>query len=434
MSKRIYQELLKGDLKTLGYYVDELYEAKLDFEFFQIIAKFIVPLLRQSTAFEQFYFKYIKDKDAYLKLHAELESKAPEEVEQALLSLKADLELSGLLNDANIKHRLDDIVQTFTQKERYGMPSYLEETHERQRQLLEQILDSNTIDIVQKYATISYRNHLVWNEDMHKHEEIKKPHIDKFIFASSLIRIQELNSIWWALIDQSWVAWEYLVLVEWCWNTPFSFFDDKIEKYDDYQSRNVSVQLLSLHNYWVQINKIKESVSQDQVSGTFSRETFVRYLKLILNEIVLEQETNSIPLNEIVLEEESFEPHCIEQLRLSYTKLFLDVQWFQGGRLHAYLVHTFQDGKKRQIFMASLLEAPIGQKISISTDKNPGGNIAKYLKDANLNNILGALFFERVNTFTVSMKCKSIKGKDISKSERSNLKNFIKKKLIEIPF
>ena len=44
MSKRIYTEVLRTNFKSLGYFADELTEAKSDFEFFRVLAMYIVPV------------------------------------------------------------------------------------------------------------------------------------------------------------------------------------------------------------------------------------------------------------------------------------------------------------------------------------------------------------------------------------------------------
>jgi len=50
-----------------------------------------------------------------------------------------------------------------------------------------------------------------------------------------------------------------------------------------------------------------------------------------------------------------------------------------------------------------------------------------------MENGVGQLFFERINTLTASMKHKRIMGDVISKSEREELKNCIKKNFKEMP-
>ena len=396
MIKRIYAGILRENFRALGYFADELIEVKSDFDFFYIITVYIVPLIRRSPVFERFYLQSIQAKDAYLKERNELEAKAPEEVERAFLSLQLLLENAGLLSNAGIKQWFDNISQVFSQKNRYGIPSYLEVVYEKQRHLLEQIFNMRRLDIVAAFATITYDVTTIKNTDSGMPEEIKKPYIGHFTFAPSLCRLDELNNLWrLEYVQHFWIAMEYLSLVEWCWNTPFSFFADKRETYEDFDSRNESVHLLSLHEYWVEINDIKNRRNGDRVRYFFCRNRFLKYLKLILNEVILEQEINLSSLNIISAEVDTFEPYSIE-LKLDDVILLLDVRWFADGEIHTYIMHSFHQASRPHDFIKSLINAPLNEQIDIRKISGAEeGSVAKYFELMKVNNMLQNLFFEK---------------------------------------
>jgi hypothetical protein len=427
LNNKIYAELLGGNFKVLGYYADELCAAKSDFDFFRIIAQNIVPLIRQSPAFEFFYLQSVKEKDAYLKLRADLEVNAPQEIEQIFVSLKETLEAAGLLFNANIKQQLDDITLVFLKKNAYAIPSYLEVVRKKLAQLLEDICDIGRVDIVEKYATITYRDSVIQNaEDRLK--TVKKPYIKQFSFASTLSELDKLNDIWRVEeIQLFWVAWEYFELVEWCWNTPFSFFDDKTEDYQDYQLRNTSVQLLSIHHNWLELNKIKQGNYIQQSSYLFRREVFLKLLKLIINTITLKQAISPIKSDALVTDREASEPYKVE-LKLHYTKLLLIVQWFKDGNEHVYIVSSFQDGSGPYNFMKALLnDAHLNTPVDIrKVSKTSGGTVAKYFKWMKINNIIGSIFFNKRKTHTAAMIAECIYGSDLSQRDLAELKTYIK--------
>jgi hypothetical protein len=218
MSRRIYTEVLQGNYKALGYYADEVVDSKSDFYFFHVIAIFIAPLIRRAPAFEWFFFRCMEEKDTHFRRRAELENAAPIEVEQAYRDLKQDLKVANLLNDSAIEQKIENIDRIFVQKASYGIPSYIEVIHQEICHLLEDTLRIAGVDIVKKYATVARRNDQFY--------------IDKFTFGRAVIELGEMDAIWKNPCENLWVAWEYFALVEWCWTTPFSFFDDKQEDYN----------------------------------------------------------------------------------------------------------------------------------------------------------------------------------------------------------
>src|SRR5579871_1349438 len=330
MNTRIYTEALKDRFKSLGYHADELINATSDFDFFHGIATYIVSTIRTSN--QRFYLDYIKAKDEYLKLRSNLEFNAPIEIGRTAYSLKSFMDDLGLLKNPDVAESIARIEQILKNKEGYVIPSYLDETYRQIAYLLEHALSMGMIDLVRKYATIEQEYCTVWNEGEHKYEQIAKWRIKDFTFASSLTRLRELDNLWkFEEVRLPWVALEYLMLIEWSWNTPEEFFEGKTLNYENDQARNASMHLLSLRRHWLQVDRIKKREKPSENQPVFSRAQFTRYLKLVLNEVIIQQE---LPCgSEEVLPNATAEqimPYKVK-LKLNYLDLLLEVQWSDNG-------------------------------------------------------------------------------------------------------
>lgn len=423
-----YTELLKGPIKPLGHFADESLYISSDADFFRYIAQYIVPLIRKSSHFEKFYFKWLKEKDEYSKLHSQLQANILLEVEQAFISLKLKLETNDFLKKPEVKEAIEDIARIIETKKPEGIPSYIYVAEERIRQLLYLLFDLGAVNIVADYAVIIPANGSSVNSETGKYEYFNKI-ISTFNFAPSIVELKEIENAYKNQI--TWVAWDFLTLVEWCWNTPFSFFNDKTLSFKDHKDTNLSEYWLMLHGYWVEINELKKAnKSRNKIAPFFDKARFITYIKLILNEIILEQAINYEQDDKA--ESEIISPYSVA-FRLDYNKLVLDVKWFEDIDHVTYMVHSFQEESGPHLFISQLLEIPIGQKANVPSDKVSGGSSVKYLENMKINGILRQLFFDKTRTKSVSMKTKSIKGSDLSKSDCENLRSFIKNNFREIP-
>lgn len=431
MSERPYKERLKGKVQALGDYADQVMSAQSDFDVMLIIAKSIVPLIRQSKAFGRFYFQRIKDRDGYYKECNAYELNVPKEIEDTVVSLKSDIIGAALFNDADVKARIADIEAVFNNKASHGMPPYTEVVYEKIVHLLEVLLEMGREDIVKSYATVRYSSHVVINAQTGERETIKNASIQEVIFARSLSRRRELRKVFnWNNVQDVWVAWEFLVLLEWCWNTPFSFFKDKQLNYVDYQSANNSNQLLLLHNSWCLINKLKNGEKKELIASVFQRKYFVQYLELILEEIILEQETvvdRGDIIKSTAVSKDNF-PYSIA-LKMDYSQLFLEVHWSEDGAQDTYFLHPFHEKSGPYTLLKLLLSKPVGDIVDVRKIDVSGVNVRKLLGGAGLNAILIRVFFNRIKgcmTYKISMKAKVINCADLSKDDCGALLEYLK--------
>jgi hypothetical protein len=428
VNKGKYCDLMKGSFKPLGYYADELFNTTTDFDFFNIIATQIVPLIRQSPAFERFYCVYAKEKNSYLTLHAKLETQAKKEVERVSVSLKAALEKLGIINKTEIKQQVDDIAQVFAKKNMSTLPPYHVIAYEKLCSLLEYLLEIGCIDIMQNYATITLRTVKKHEGEEWTIQEVKQACIQYFTFAPSLIRLRTIEEVWrWEFVRDSWVAWEYLFLVAWCWNTEPSFFGDEDKRCEVNQSCMNNIDLLVLQDYWLQIDNIKRRQT-NQPGLFFRRDFFTKYLKLILNHIIIYQESHAISSSDVETTIEGQNRLYSVELRLDKVRLrlLLDVQLAQDEKIYTYVIHRFREAFKRWAVILYLFDSILDEKINIAeVSRTETLSVAKFLKDTKLNNIVGKIFFDKINTVTLVKKAGPVLCASLSSSDLAALKEHI---------
>lgn len=304
MSKDSYQEILTGDYKVLGYYLDKcLVATASDGEIIDLIAVRIMPLIRKFPIFRKFYLQYILGKDEYYKVN------------------------------------------------------------------------------------IKFERHISF-----------------------------------------WVAWEQLYIIEWCWITPLSFFNDNHEKYC---LSDEMIQLLSLHSDWCEINAIKKGQKYFSHKSFFSKTQILKYLEIIVDEIIMEQAlAGAHNQHDELIKNEQLIFYSI-QLTLPDIRLYLDIKWSQNGNTIRYFLSKFQNGSSRHLFMLNLLEKRVAA-IDLHEDKK--GSASKNLSYAKLNNDLGHALIETVNSLTLSMKKTCFMQSDFSEKHAKEISLFIHKQIAEGEF
>lgn len=434
MSAKHYRGVLNGRFRELGYFADRMAEAESDYDFFRTLAVDFVPLIRKSPAFEKFYFQCIKTRESYYQEKNELEEKAPEEVKVAFMRLRNDLKCAGFLENSEIAQKVSSIRKIFATKHHYGMPSYLDVAYQTMCHLLEDLLameNEKLLAIVKRYVTTHYLSFGVINHAIGKHEKL---YIKDFIFASSLSRLHEMNEVFsWDKVEDFWVAWEFFVLVEWCWNTPFSFFDDKQLSHDDYQAANQSNHLLELHDSWCQISEIKKQRSKNLNAVYFQRKRFSKYLDLILHPIIREQAILNVKHEDSIDELDVSVPHSIEwklaDVPFRKSILILKVVWSDSvidSRSETFRIHSFKEKSGPYSFFKEVQDSPID---TIVTIKEKNRSLKRYLTETKMHGIDGKLFFEKPeNGKAVSTRVKQqiVKCAGLPPTDRIALARYIK--------
>lgn len=413
-TRQSYAELLRGNFKSLGYFIDEALSSKDSYTFFRLIADSIVPLIRRAPAFETFYLDWIKEKAKYKSHYAKTEKAAIAEIHEAFDAIKSALIDLDLIENSTVNSSFSSIENVLGFREPYIMPAYYEIAYDRIAQLLHLLLPFGQEKLVEKYAELTTINKSQLNPETNEYRIIPEPHISLFTFAPSLKELTDLRQVFtWENYSNPWSIWEHLDLAYWCWQTPFTYFKDKKLQHSDARECADSSFLLNLHAFWVEMNAIKKRTQSSDRILFFKQDRFTEYLKVLVNQVILYQEIygpSDAPL-------EASSPFAIE-LKLEFGRLVLKVEWFEGIKTEEYIIHTFNDESGNQDFIRDLLAAKPDTLIDIS-EYASGATVAKFISRIKLQNtLLTDIFFNRKNTREMSLRSKRI---ELSKLPNINL-------------
>ena len=413
-ARHSYAELLRGNFKSLGYFIDETLSSKDSYTFFRLIADSIVPLMRRAPAFEAFYLDWIEEKGKYKSHYAKTEKAAIAEIHDTFDAIKSALIDLDLIENSAVNSSLSSIENVLEFREPYIMPAYYEIAFDRIAQLLHLFLTLGQSRIVEKYAELGTINKSQLDPMTNEYKAISEPHISLFTFASSLKELKDLRQVFsWDNYSNPWSIWEHLDLAYWCWHTPFSYFKDKKLEHGDAKECADSSFLLNLHAFWVEMNAIKKRTQSPDKILFFKRDRFTEYLKVIVHQIILYQEIHG-PSDAPV---EVSSPFALE-LKLDFGRLILKVEWFEGIKAEEYIIHTFNDESGNHEFIQDLLEAKPNAPLDISGYAS-GATVAKFISRIKLQNtLLADIFFHRKNTHEMSLRSKRV---ELSKLPDINL-------------
>lgn len=414
VARQSYAELIRGNFKSLGYFIDEALSSKDSYTFFRLIADSIVPLIRRAPAFETFYLDWIEEKGKYKSHYAKTEKAAIAEIHDTFDAIKSALIDLDLIENSAVNSSISSIENVLEFREPYIMPAYYEIAYDRIAQLLHLLLTLDQGRLVEKYAELGSINKSQLDPKTNEYKTIPEPHISLFTFAPSLKELKDLRQVFsWENYSNPWSIWEHLDLAYWCWQTPFSYFKDKKLEHGDAKECADSSFLLNLHAFWVEMNTIKKRTQSLDKILFFKRDRFTDYLKVIVHQVILYQEIHGpsdAPL-------EASSPFALE-LKLDFGRLILKVEWFEGIKAEEYIIHTFNDESGNHEFIHDLLAAKPNTLIDISGYAS-GATVAKFISRIKLQNtLLAEIFFIRKNTHEISLRSKRV---ELSKLPDINL-------------
>lgn len=425
-----YAGRLRQEFKNIEYFADELLFATNDATFFRIAINNFLVLIRTSQACDSFYSECLREKQLYDERLAELEELIPKEIEDVIQALITDLKEEGLLEEPDIQSYVDKITTVRAHPQDCVMPSYLEKVYEMIQSLIHELNarvhtlnDGKKSNIIQKYAKLrpgSARSAPIIESltCVPLYQALKKMH-DQCNIKN---------------IQRAWIALEYFVLAEWCWLTPYSFFEDKKLEYTSYDTSRGSAKLLALKSYWHEMDVLKRGHDHNNRRSAvadvfpFKTEIYVPLLQLIINGLMFTQVTTSRGHDSTLLLE-CMMPYSIElQLEDDYYQcLMLLARGTQKDQDRYYKIVGFKNDSAWHGFFKSIIAAQEGASINVCTME--GGKrwttAAKCLQD--FPEPLERLFFEGVNTTTVVVKRKVIYGADLSHEDRQKLVHCIRK-------
>lgn len=454
-----YGELLRGRFKVLGDFTDQAIAKKTIFESLKITAEYIVPLMTQTDDFKPLYLDLSLNKKDVSENYYSLLKESHDQVTRKLTSLKSTLEQENLSQHPSIK----GIVESATIN--VAMHAF-RDREEQVYSLCHYLLRLGREDLLKGYATTRSINKYLFFS--HKEGNVLPAYsccdcgyvyddlsalkdvdgrflpfdklgtewicpicrcqtdfqvyeysissnvtiIDEFIFAPSIIKFDRLEkSFLWDNVQDASVALDFLLLVMRCWNTPFSFFDDKNLNYTNLKARFQSLQYLNLHSFWAIVNAIKTQKNNHEKVYFFIKESLTRCLELIMNAVILYQETI---IGNMTKDASQPIPYFIE-IRLDGLYLLLDVRWTKDGSRETYIIHKFVNQSGPYEFMKQIDAAENGSSIIIDEKKigASGLTVNKFLERIHFFDIFAKIFFKERITNCVTLRSKEILLADI---------------------
>lgn len=425
MKEKNYSEIFEGKFKSLGIFADDLNRAMNPQKFFYIIVKNIVPLVCESQNFVSIYQQMAIKKKEYCNEVNKLHNVIPQEIESIFRRITCDLESKKLDTDRIVQNQIEEIQFIFDNKQQYCIPAYTDCVYEKLKFLMTHLLDTGNEDIVHSYAELEH------NADAKEEQKAQSrgPYIRKFRLVPSLEQLHELQrKIDRDAMEELWIIWEHLLMVEWCWNTPKSFFEDEKLEYSDYNAQITSTRLFELHSLWFEMLQIKNNDATHKAIY-FTKERYKEYIELLCDKIFLSQSIN-LQFSTVAKKSRLEFPSQLSLRIDSKTEwLLLDVRWNDSNISKSYVIRKrLQQGAPLSV-ITSLLNNPIGTPCSISKIDVSGTSVPHVLTRLKLKGPLQKLFFATLPNSCIVMKCNPV-TKDVidelSDGDKSDLSSYIK--------
>lgn len=366
--------------------------------------------------------EWISEKGKFKKEYEATERKTIKEIENAFVNLHKLLDKQKLTKQAVVQEGISSIenVLEFQDGHIFAMPPYYEIAYDRFKNLCYRLLELGHNDIVKKFGELIAINKPLVDPKSQAISVVSEWHVHYFTFNPSRSKLFDLGKVFtWDEVAFSWAVWEYLALAEWCWDMPFTFFEERELEYVNAETCAQSRFLLNLHGFWTEMNALKNGNNQINILF-FDRKRFTNYLKTLLNVVLLHQEIHG------AMPQQSLRPspYSIE-LKLNDGKLTLDVEWFQDGTKDTYLIHKFNEESDYHTFTRKLLNSAPETSICIE-DFTKGATIPKFLERTKLKGVFSDIFFSQKSTHKLAKRSNRIILTDQSQSDLHCLRESIK--------
>lgn len=451
------------DLGLLKYIVHKVRSKDLSQDYVRGVGFEILPLVKHVAT--ELHNKWIGQIEGYITKTAELEMQAMHQIRECMTNLKQNLVISNV-HDTKISRIIAELEDILADKAVFIMPSPLQLAWEHYNQILYRLCSLNQLDILKKYATISY------NE-----KNTKSPSIEAILGLSKFQEYHKTTNSFESNVDQNvdeniWKSYEYLMQLRWSLrrskidksaHDPYDFFRKKLlyhqqtsqcskrkdaKKYKNLTKKNLTSKhakrdavLMDLYFRYLEVRAmendtplvISETITFSEVkdprldilfegvqmipinlepilAGTivenslYTREKIYTKLNIVLNHIY---QLNTHISDEIT-------PQIIELTLDDDTYLCLKVTW-QNNIISFFTMHNFQEAKhtdnELQMFIENLLDT---NSVILDKCSASGVNATKYLRRIGIFEILDEIFVAQKTAFTVKLSSKSIEVEKLS--------------------
>lgn len=252
------------------------------YDFFRLISMNIIPLIQQGKPFKSLTSRWEKETLSSKQELENLKQDALQEVTTALTLLTSGVKESELLSAIpQVQQSLDEAREYLEGTRPVYIPSHFEMAADTMASTCRLLLKHNAAHVLTGIAQLVNLN-----------DNIDTPAIEKFHFYKSITKMIKKNQEWsWETYHFPHTCWSYLKLTTELWNLKENAFTEKSLKNSSIEECRESGELLGLHNYWIELQSIRNH-RQDR-TPFFTIERFTKYLQVICSELLLLKSKNA---------------------------------------------------------------------------------------------------------------------------------------------
>lgn len=308
------------------------------YDFFRFISMNIIPLLQQGKPFKSFINQWEKETLSSKQELENLKQDALQEVTTALTLLTSRVRESEHLSAIpQIQQSLNEAREYLEGTRPVYTPSHFEMAADTMASTCRLILKHNGAYALTDIAQLVDLN-----------DNIGIPAIEKLYFYKSITKMIKKNQEWsWKTYHFPHTCWSYLKLTAELWNLKESAFTEKSLKSSSIEECRDSGELLGLHNYWVELQSIRNH--RQNRTPFFTIERFTKYLQVICSELLLLKSKNTSEAS---------------TLGITSLSLKMDGEYFlllvekEDRTKTAYVLHTFKGITNPCKFFKYLIDNP----------------------------------------------------------------------------
>jgi len=399
--KKSYPKIPEGGFSSLTCFYEQLVNSLSDRDFFRIISENVMPLIQQSSQIKPLYEKWIEENETHEKKWQTAKSKATKTLEETYHSIHVKLSKKKLLDEPEISSRITYIESLIQFKSSSKNFRYFPEFSNHLKLLFHQILKQGELSIIQPFAEIEKLGEIPFQNAV---GHTNKSLIHSHVFDPLLEELSNLEKITnWKDLTKPWAAFNKLLRAKRAWNSQEQDFKNNslIEEYVE----------------WKDMDDLKDPTSSKDILF-FKREKYLEYIEILLNEILVHQDTSALPPKESKALRDGTIPKSI-YLGCQHNQLFLSL--FEEAD-HQYsdkiLLHKFNEVSSPRDFFEDLISKGVGNTVDC---ENGGGTVSKHILDVKFPPIFTDLFIIKASTYKAELKANPITVKDISKTEADKL-------------
>ncbi|MBX9923169.1 MAG: hypothetical protein K2Y01_03580 [Rhabdochlamydiaceae bacterium] len=252
------------------------------YDFLRFTSMNIIPLIQKGKPFKSLISRWEKETLSVKQELENLKQEALQEVTAALTLLISRVKESEHLSAIpQVQQSLDEAREYLEGTRPVYIPSHFEMAADTMASTCRLLLKHNAAHVLTGIAQLVDLN-----------DNIDIPAIEKLHFYKSITKMTKKNQEWsWETYHFPHTCWSYLKLTAELWNLKESAFAEKSLKSSSIEECKESGELLGLHNYWVELQSIRNH-RQDR-TPFFTIERFTKYLQVICSELLLLKSKNA---------------------------------------------------------------------------------------------------------------------------------------------